>query len=180
MKEGGKWKDLTGKLNKKLGKLRYPILILLLGLVFLLIPGREKEERVETVDLRQSEPQSIPDLSLEEKRLSELLSQVKGAGKVEVILSLASGGEITYQSDSNFSNQTGELGQSNREDSTVLYHVDSDTQSPLIRQETAPVYQGALVLCQGADDPEVKLALVQAVSSLTGLGSDRIAVIKMN
>lgn len=44
---------------------------------------------------------------------------------------------------------------------------------------TAPTYQGAIVVCQGADDPGVKLALVQAVASVTGLGTDQITVVKM-
>lgn len=178
--KGGRWKEVTGKFNQKLGKLRYPILILLLGLIFLLIPGKEKGKQSDTGEQLRNQKQSFTDLCLEERRLSELLSRVKGAGKVEVILSLANGGETTYQSDSAYTQQSGEHGQSSREEQTVLYHADSNTQSPLIRQETAPTYKGALILCQGADDPAVKLALVQAISSLTGLGSDRIAVIKMN
>ena len=42
-----------------------------------------------------------------------------------------------------------------------------------------PVYKGAVVVCEGADHASVKLNIVQAVSSLTGLGSDKITVLKM-
>ena len=38
---------------------------------------------------------------------------------------------------------------------------------------------GALVVCDGADSASVRLAIIQAVSSLTGLGSNKIAVVKM-
>jgi len=35
------------------------------------------------------------------------------------------------------------------------------------------------VVCQGADDPAVRLAVSQAVSSVTGISTDRISVLKM-
>jgi len=39
--------------------------------------------------------------------------------------------------------------------------------------------EGALVVCDGAERASVRLAVTQAVSSLTGLGSNKIAVVKM-
>ena len=38
---------------------------------------------------------------------------------------------------------------------------------------------GAVVVCDGGDDAAVRLAVTQAVSAYTGLGSDRITVMKM-
>lgn len=40
-------------------------------------------------------------------------------------------------------------------------------------------FTGAIVLCQGADHPEVRLKIVEAVAAFTGLGSNRIMVMKM-
>ena len=45
-------------------------------------------------------------------------------------------------------------------------------------QQLGPVYQGALVVCSGGDDPQVKLALYEAVSALTGLRTDKISICK--
>lgn len=39
--------------------------------------------------------------------------------------------------------------------------------------------EGAVVLCTGADDAAVRLSVTNAVSAYTGLGSDKIRVIKM-
>ena len=36
-----------------------------------------------------------------------------------------------------------------------------------------------IVICDGAERASVRLAITQAVSSLTGLGSNKIAVVKM-
>lgn len=111
--------------------------------------------------------------------MANLLSRIQGAGAVEVMLSLKSGEQIHYQTDTQL--QTGGSTEESlrQEDNTVLYGTGSGTQSALVQQVTAPTYQGAIVVCQGADDPGVKLALVQAVASVTGLGTDQITVVKM-
>ena len=52
-------------------------------------------------------------------------------------------------------------------------------ESGLVQQILPPTYQGAVILCQGADSAAVRLALIEAVSNATGLSSDRISVLKM-
>jgi len=41
-----------------------------------------------------------------------------------------------------------------------------------------PTYRGALVVCQGGGQADVKLAVTEAVAVLTGLPADRITVAK--
>ncbi len=41
-------------------------------------------------------------------------------------------------------------------------------------------FTGAVVVCRGADDPAVRLRIVEAVSAFTGLGTNRIVVQKMS
>lgn len=134
--------------------------------------GGARRQRLPAVEERST-------LAVEETRLANLLSRIQGAGAVEVMLSLKSGEQIHYQTDTQL--QTGGSTEESlrQEDNTVLYGTGSGTQSALVQQVTAPTYQGAIVVCQGADDPGVKLALVQAVASVTGLGTDQITVVKM-
>ena len=158
MKESGPVWETLRRLPQRLGKFKYPVLILLLGVLLLLLPrpsGREAEPEATAPAVEERST-----LAVEETRLANLLSRIQGAGAVEVMLSLKSGEQI-------------------QEDNTVLYGTGSGTQSALVQQVTAPTYQGAIVVCQGADDPGVKLALVQAVASVTGLGTDQITVVKM-
>ena len=42
----------------------------------------------------------------------------------------------------------------------------------------SPQYLGAVVVCDGADAPQVQLAVTQAVAQFTGLSTDRISVLK--
>ena len=43
-------------------------------------------------------------------------------------------------------------------------------------QTVAPQFRGALVVCPGGGDAQIRLKLIEAVSALTGLGADRISV----
>ena len=92
------------------------------------------------------------------------------------MLTVASGTETIYQTNSDSS--TGGDTQTTRYE-TVTVTDASRNQSGLIRQVNPPNYLGVIVVCQGADSPSVKLAIVDAVSKITGLGADRISVLKM-
>ena len=66
---------------------------------------------------------------------------------------------------------------------TIVKHVNTvvtpgEVVDVVVTEQTYPVYQGAVVVCQGAGDSGVHLAVVQAVSVLTGLGSDKITVVQ--
>ena len=62
--------------------------------------------------------------------------------------------------------------------STVTLGRGSSGEEPVILQTMGPQYQGALVICPGGENPEVRLRISAAVSALTGLGSDRISICK--
>lgn len=176
VKKTGAWLDWLREKGKKLQGLRYPLLILLLGVILLLIPGKQEERPQNPVATEQTEA-DCADTTVLENRLAELLSQVEGAGQVKVLLSIRTEGETLYQTDSR-TEQDGNGGE-HREISTVLVDGTGSTQTPLVRQQTAPEYQGAVILSQGAENPAVRLALVEAVADLTGLSTDRISVMKM-
>ena len=48
--------------------------------------------------------------------------------------------------------------------------------APVVTRTVYPTYRGALVVCQGGDRADVKLAVTEA--ALTGLSADRITVAK--
>lgn len=160
--------NIRERITELYKKYRYGILIVLLGIVLMCLPGREKSA-VEQVPVAVSAENK--DNSLE-SMLSSILSQIKGAGKVEVLLTEARGSETMYQTDSNSSNE------SVRQDTVIIAGSDR-CQTGLVRQVNPPSYMGAIVVCQGADNASVRLAIVQAVSSVTGLGADHITVLKM-
>ena len=62
-------------------------------------------------------------------------------------------------------------------ESTVLVD-DGSAEAPVVTRTVYPTYRGALVVCQGGGDAQVRLAVTAGVAALTGLGSDRITVVK--
>ena len=151
-------------------KYRYVILVVAVGLVLMALPERQETQKApEITEATDAEP----DLAAQ---LGQILSAIDGAGKVQVMLTEAKGSETLYQSDTDA--DSGENSTSQRQD-TVIVSDSSRQEQGLVRQINPPVYQGAIVICQGADKAAVRLAIVEAVSCVTGLGSDRISVLKM-
>lgn len=169
-------KRSLSRLRSKLSRFKYPLLILLLGAFFLLLPGKEsRTDKIEETAPVESAEQ--PDC---EARLEEILSQVQGAGKVRVMLTVRSGPETVYQQDTRLDTDSQEGSEGIREENaTVLISRGGGTEEPVVSQVLGPDYCGAIVVCQGADNPQVKLSVVQAVCSVTGLGADQVTVLKM-
>ena len=119
----------------------------------------------------------------QEQRISSALSQIDGAGEVTVILTLRGSAQRVIARDTRASsvNQRSETGQDSMEqsESTVLISAGSQQQRPVALQYIYPEYLGALVVAQGADNATVRLELLNAVSSLTGLSADRITISRM-
>ena len=87
-----------------------------------------------------------------------------------MLLTEASGCDTIYQVDEN-------RNQSNLD--TVIVTNGQREEIGLIKQIIPPEYRGAVVVCQGADHAAVRLTVVEAVRSVTGLSSDNITVLKM-
>ena len=100
-------------LLKRLERFKYPLLALLLGLAFMLLPARGAEER------REEGEGTVLEL---------VLSRTEGVGRIRVIVS----------------------------------------------------EKGAVIVCDGAESAAVRLDILHAVTSYTGLGSDKITVLKMS
>ena len=179
--KGNDWKDGAKQLGQRIGRFKYPLLILLLGLVLVAIPTREKTQPQQTVETAPAaSEEEHDDLEQLETKLSRLLSSMEGAGRVEVILRYASGPRTVYQTDSTQEVTTDAEGKTTAVTvETVLAAAGSSTESPLTVQTMSPDFQGAVVAAEGADNAAVKLNLVNAVSSLTGLGAGDITVIKL-
>lgn len=144
---------------------KYVALILSAGLVLMLLPEKPKEDNTAVQT-------SVAEAFTMEEKLEQILAQIQGVGKVRVLLTLGQGEQVIYVYDEDNS----ESGM-NRE---AVVITDSDrTQTGLVSQILPPSYLGAVIVCQGGENPSVKLAVVEAVCDATGLTADKISVLKM-
>ncbi len=164
-------KNITQKLQGIAGKYKYALIILIIGVLILLLPGRTAQTKQQ--EIQTDERPSLQ--ALDVAALGEILQQVKGAGKVRVLLSVSSGERTVYQTNSDSSG--GKEGSSKIE--TVIVTDSQRNEAGLIQQVNPPAYLGAIVVCEGADNPVVRLEITQAVAKITGLSTDEICVLKM-
>ena len=110
------------------------------------------------------------ELTPSQEEMEAILSRIDGVGRVDLLLTLHTSSASVYQTDT----RTVTSGSGTTEEcQTVFGQTSGSGKEPVVQ------YQGALVVCDGADRASVRLAVVQAVTSLTGLGSNQIAVVKM-
>ena len=162
-----KWSSLS---KKEKGKTLGAAMLLLIGIMLMLYGGGEKEQPA------AAEPTAAEshDDSLE-KELEALLSGVKGAGTVSVLLRYDGSDSAVYAYDNHISDHTASDG-GITSDRTAELSASGDG-GVLIRTET-PLVTGVLVVAEGAGDPLVKERLYQAVKALLGMKADQIAIIE--
>lgn len=160
-----------GKL-RLLGRGKYAALVILLGVLLLLLPDSKKDTTEATPAENGADEFSVEAF---EQKLEDILSDIEGAGRVRVVLTVRSDTKRVYVQDESIQLDAGSE-QTQRE--TVIVSGGSGVQEGLLEQNIAPKYQGALVVATGGGDPDVRLKLTQAVSVVTGLGSDKISICK--
>ena len=153
--------ELMQRIISWVKKYRFVVLILLVGIGLMLIPFGSS-------DAQETPPKTqILETDITQE-LCDILRQIDGAGEVSVMLSLHSSTTTIYQTDDS----------DNRQD-TVIVTDDNRSQNGLVQQMIYPKYRGAIIICQGADNVQVRLNIMEAVSRITGLGMDKISVLKM-
>lgn len=157
-----------------LGRYKYVLLVVAVGLVLLLWPDGNGEKASEPAQSEVTEDFSVAAL---EGKLANTLSQVQGAGDVTVMLTVQGGSRRVLAEDERLSWDADGSSQSERS-TVVISKGTSNGEEPLLLQQLYPRFQGALVVCEGAGDAAVRLKLMEAVSALTGLGADKISICK--
>ncbi len=115
-----------------------------------------------------------------ETKLGDILSKIKGAGKVKVMITFDSGEEKILAK-----NQSSQLETEHSADKTqsksqqeedVLLYDSTKGEGPFIVKERLPVPSGVLVVADGAVSENVRLELYEAVKALYGISGHRVKV----
>ena len=160
---------------------KYLIVIVIAGLIVLVIPSSGKEAKAKDV-VKEEE---VFDLEKFEEKIEDVLSDGAGVGRVKVVMTIKTGMEHVYaeetKSNTREQQENGEITDvdmdSDRKPS--ILSKSNGGEEPVIIKKIYPEFLGAVVVCDGADDPKVELYIIDVISSLTGISSDRITVIKM-
>jgi len=164
-------------LNSKKGRLLL-VIIICIGLLALLWPPVSKPDSSPTKVAQPLASQSLEG-SLKHRLQTELaaiLSQIEGAGTVEVSITLDSEGLKTYATnDRDERRQIEEGGRTTIEESSTR-DLAVSSGNPLLLEEKMPEILGVLIVADGADDPQVKENLTNAASTLLDISPHRVRV----
>ena len=171
----GSFSEIIKRIFDRLWRNKYVLAVILLGAVLLILPtSANRKMRTETEPRQNAASFSV---EAEEARLAAILSKIDGAGRVSVLLSVKGGAESVVAVDEEISEDDSKC---DRESKTVIISSGSSSEEAVILKYVYPEYVGAVIVAEGAGSSAVKLHLIEAASAATGLGSDRIKVVKMN
>ena len=165
--------------SRMLGRYKYFLLVILVGVLLLLTSGMQPASNAQEQEAERSD--NGFDLQAFQQSVADSLSQIDGAGRVTILLSLETGEESVYAADVSKSSQTTDNDSNESYESTTSILSDgSYGEAPILIKSKYPTFRGAVVLCEGADDDAVRLQIVHAVSALCGISSDCISVSKLS
>ncbi|MBC8535541.1 hypothetical protein [Feifania hominis] len=177
------WKDRLTRLFK--GKRLTLFLILgLIGIALILL-----SEFWPASKPKQSDQSTVTAADME-RDLLKLISNVEGVGKAEVMITLATGVENVYATEQRVNQNVlsdstnGVLGRTENkndtQDTVIVVRDSSGAEAPILIKQIEPKVQGVAVICEGADSPYVKSSIVEMVTTIYDISSNRVCVIKKN
>lgn len=170
-------------------KLTIIVLIGLAGILLLLaselIKLPPKQDAQATPETTQTEYNYAEDI---EKRLTELVASISGAGKAKVMVTLENGVESVYAADEKQSNErsseekTGgmEVNEKNsRESEYIILQSNGSRDEGLVIKVIQPKIRGVAIVCEGGDSAYVQQRITQMVTAVLDIGASRISIARM-
>ncbi len=168
-------KLITGK-NLKIIVLLIICLICLI--IFLKMSDSDKKSNTSTTTNSTIYKTSVEYSGILESKLESVLSQIKGAGNVKVMVTLEGSPELVYAMDSNEKASNTQNGSTTTSSSTPIIVETNGSSEPLILTEKLPKVKGVVVVSTGASDIAIKLDILNSVSTLLDISIDKINVLK--
>ncbi|MDD6213272.1 MAG: hypothetical protein PUB22_09075 [Clostridiales bacterium] len=176
-----RWKNILAEKSTKW------ILFVVCGVLLLVISwpdGRgSSQESLETAGISDSEMRMEDYDKQMEQRLVRVLSQIEGAGTVDVMITLRSSTKQILKED--LSVRTSEKDatdqDSNRREEEKEQNVNTFTgedNDPYVIQEVMPEVEGVVVVADGAGSAQIRQEIMEAVQALFSVETHKIRVLK--
>ena len=154
--------ELSGKELQNI-KLAIPLVVVLVAALMLFFSGSATEEKTTAAEPAENEKV--------ERRLEEILSGVKGAGNVRVMIVFKDDGRESIAMNTEYSEDSD--GSIKTQSTAVL----GENKNVIVVSRSIPEVQGVIVTAQGAENPQVREDIKKAVLAVLPVHSHRIEVL---
>lgn len=181
--------------NKKI--IEYLVILTVIGIFLIALANffassdtsDSRKKTVYSPTIQSQKTDNEPNFKLEQ-RLAKILSEIRGVGRVSVMITYSSGPEsILAREEKNNQTNTNERDSTGGERKTVqndteINYVMADEQSgakkPVIVRQVASKIMGVIIAAEGGDNSTVKSDIISAVGAATGIPEYRVKVFKRN
>lgn len=148
--------------------------VIVVGIYFTTLSSSKEENPSTNLDTNiQTFSSSSEYITWLENKLENVLGKVKGAGNVEIILTLDKGFEYVYVTEEEIK----ELASGGSVTTTKVVLVNGQ---PVLEEEIFPSIKGIVVVSQGAEDVGVRLNLLSALQTVVSVDSSKITILEGN
>ncbi len=189
-----KYKKISDKIiNKKF--MNNLLIILIIGAMLLIAASALKSEKSQEEVFKKDEKKEkviennyMEDYAmLLERKLENILGEIKGVGKVKVMITLEETTEkipamntTQNQEKTSEKDSQGGVREIIREDSSIQVVTRGSEGNIIVLKEIKPEVKGVIVVAEGAENIEVKEKLYQAVKTALGISGNRVEVYSSN
>lgn len=147
------------KYNNELKKYWLIPVMIFAGILLMVRPSADRDQEVDYNSAQQDYIRRM------EAQIQEMLLGIEGAGECKVSVSLASGGRKEYV----------------REAGSVLVITDKNgNETPVLAREGLPEIAGITIASAGAGSVSIRNRIIEAVSTLMDVGTNKICVVMVS
>lgn len=166
-------------------KIKIAIVLFLCAIMVIVYFAPEKSTKKETTVINNN---TVVEQT-KEQQLEKVLANIKGVGKVSVMITYENGNEVICAN--NIETQTSTVTEKSenggiKESETIVESKSPVTigsgngENPLVVIEKEPKIKGVIVVAQGAENLEVKLNLQKAVETVLQVSPSQVDIFAMN
>ncbi|MEG0615342.1 MAG: hypothetical protein RR540_06250 [Oscillospiraceae bacterium] len=179
--------SIVSKLKKSFGKeksLKVVVFIGVLGILLILVseffPSKSDKapEKTDKASLQTTQESGFFQKETENK-LCEILSTIKGVGKVEVMLNVCATEESVFaQENKQQKSSDSDKNSIDNENKYVIIEEGGDKKA-LVKKVLNPEISGAVIVCEGGDNAKTCESIYKTVSTALGIPISKIYVAKL-
>ena len=116
----------------------------------------------------------------QERKLAEMLKRIDGVSDPFVMITLDTSSEYIYASKQSIKESSSANGGTTQRDvqrELILYEDERKAKSPILVKEIKPKIKGVAVVCRGIGSADMQLEIINLVSTVLSLPTNRVYVI---